>query len=94
MIFFFGRRHFYFLAKNRKIMFGVPKPFRIGKTFSQIIVVLYIAFTLYLRFTIEAQLQGMWMISLIVGAIFLVMLWAMIKIRILNPGWLGESSRD
>lgn len=75
-------------------MFGVPRPFRIGKTLSQIIVVLYVALTLYIRFTLEAQLQGMWVISLIVGAICLVILWAMIKIRILNPGWLGESSRD
>ena len=75
-------------------MFGVPRPFRIGKTLSQVIVVVYIAATLYIRFTLEAQLQGMWAISLIVGAICLVILWAMIKIRILNPGWLGESSRD
>lgn len=75
-------------------MFGVPRLFRIGKTLSQIIVVLYVAATLYLRFTLEAELQGMWLISLVIGAICLVVLWTMIKIRILNPGWLGESSRD
>lgn len=75
-------------------MFGVPRPFRIGKTLSQIIVVLYIAVTLYIRFAVEDQLNGFWFLSLIVGSICLVILWAMIKIRILNPGWIGESGRD
>lgn len=75
-------------------MFGVPKLFRLGKRASQIIVIIYIAVTLYLRLQVEAELEGMWLISLIVGAIFLLILWAMIKIRILNPGWIGASDRN
>jgi hypothetical protein len=75
-------------------MFGVPRALRIGKRLSQAIVVLYLAMTLYIRFTLENELQGIWAISLIVGAICLVILWAMIKIRILNPGWLGADNRD
>ena len=75
-------------------MFGVPKLFRIGKRASQVIVVLYIIVTLYIRFLVENQLQGLWLISLIVGGLCLLILWAMIKIRILNPGWIGANSRE
>lgn len=75
-------------------MFGVPRPFRIGKTFSRIIVVIYVAITLFIRFMVEEQLNGLLLISLIVGFICLLLLWAMIKIRILNPGWIGASGRD
>lgn len=76
------------------IMFGVPKLFRLGKRMSQAFVILYIAITLYIRMQVEAELEGMWLISLIIGAIFLLVLWAMIKIRILNPGWIGASDRN
>lgn len=75
-------------------MFSVPRLFRIGKRLSQVIVVLYLGLTLFIRFSVEEELQGMWLISLIVGAVFLLILWALIKVRILNPGWLGESGRD
>ena len=75
-------------------MFGVPRALRMGKKLSQVIVVLYIALTLYIRFTVENQLQGLWLISLVVGAICLLILWAMVKVRILNPGWFGSDSRD
>jgi len=68
-------------------MLSVPKPFQLGKRISQVIVVLYIAFTLFLRLVIEEQFLGFWLVSLFVGAICLLVLWAMVKIKILNPGW-------
>lgn len=74
-------------------MITVPMFLRLGKRLSQVIFVLYIAATLFLRFLLEAQLQGLWWVSMLFGALCLLFLWALVKVRILNPGWIGASSR-
>ncbi len=54
---------------------------------SQIIVLLYLAVTFGLRFTFESQLAGHYWVSLMTGALGLLLLYALVKSGFLNPGW-------
>lgn len=60
---------------------------RLNRPISQVIVVLYLAATFSLRFFFEAQLNGLYWVSLITGGLCLLFLWALIKGKVLNPGW-------
>jgi hypothetical protein len=62
---------------------------RLGRKASDIFVVFYIAATLLLRFFIEPQLQGRYLISIAMGAFALLFLWALAKTKFLNPSWFG-----
>ena len=75
-------------------MLSVPRFLRLGKWASRAVVIVYILITLFLRFVIEGQLQGFVLLSLLLGGIGLLFLWALIKVRVLNPGWIGADSRD
>lgn len=81
------------IQKIHNDMISVPFFLRLGKLPSRVVVVLYIFMTLLLRFVIEAQFQGVWWASMLVGAFCLLFLWALVKVRVLNPGWIGASSR-
>ena len=62
---------------------------QLGKKASDIFVVLYIGGTLFLRFMLEPQLRGHFLVSTGVGAFALLFLWALAKSRIINPSWFG-----
>lgn len=57
--------------------------------FSNIFVVLYIAATLLLRFYLEPQLKGNYLISVALGLFALLFLWALIKSKIIRPSLMG-----
>jgi len=67
--------------------------FKLGSTASNILVVLYVFGTLLMRFLLEPQLQGRFIISLAMGAFALLFLWAMIKSKLLNPTIFGLSEK-
>ncbi len=52
-------------------------------------VVVYITATLALRFVLEPQLQGYYLVSLALGAFALLFLWALIKSKFLQPTYFG-----
>ena len=60
---------------------------RLNRSLSQVLVVLYLVGTFSLRFFFEAQLNGFYWVSLMTGSLCLLLLWALIKGKILNPGW-------
>ncbi len=62
---------------------------QIGKTASDIIVTIYLLGTLLIRFFLEPQLQSNFIISIMLGLFGLLFLWALIKSKVLNPGWFG-----
>ena len=62
---------------------------KLGPKSSDYFIVIYLVLTLLLRFFMEPQLQGNMLISLAIGAFALLFLWALIKIKILNPTYFG-----
>ena len=62
---------------------------QIGKTASDIIVTIYLLGTLLIRFLLESQFQSNIVISIMLGLFGLLFLWALVKSKILNPGWFG-----
>ena len=63
--------------------------FRLGKKTSDTIIAIYLIGTLYIRFVLEAQLQQHYILSILLGLFGLLFLWALIKVKLLNPGWFG-----
>jgi hypothetical protein len=56
---------------------------------SDLFIALYVLATLGLRFYLEPQLQGNFLLSVAIGAFALLFLWALIKAKILRPSILG-----
>lgn len=52
-------------------------------------MVLYIFGTLFIRFLIEEQFQGYFLLSIFLGGMLLLFLWALIKSDVLNPEWFS-----
>lgn len=63
--------------------------FRINPLASDIIISIYVIATLYLRFKFESQTYTSPMLSLVMGICFVVIIWVLIKLKILNPNWFG-----
>jgi hypothetical protein len=56
---------------------------------SNIFVIVYAAVTLFLRFFLEAQLQGRYLLSIAMGAFALLFLWALIRSGLISPTLMG-----
>lgn len=67
--------------------------FGLGPTASNIVVVLYVFGTLLMRFLLESQLQGRYVLSILMGGFALLFLWALIKSKVLNPTIFGLSEK-
>lgn len=63
--------------------------FRINPLASDIIICIYAIVTLYLRFKFENQTLTSPMLSIVMGICFVVIIWVLIKLKILNPNWFG-----
>lgn len=63
--------------------------FRINPLVSDIIISIYVIVTLYLRFKFENQTEVSPMLSIVMGICFVVIIWALIKLKVLNPNWFG-----
>lgn len=60
---------------------------------SNIVVVMYVFGTLLMRFLLEPQLQGRYVLSIMMGAFALIFLWALIKSKVLNPTIFGLAEK-
>lgn len=67
----------------------IPK---IGRLASNIIVAIYLAATLYVRFIVEPQFNNNFLVSIGIGALMLLFLWALIRIKFLNPSFYNYQS--
>jgi hypothetical protein len=63
--------------------------FHINPLASDIIISIYIITTLFLRFKFENQTAVSPMLSIVMGLCFVVIIWALIKLKVLNPNWFG-----
>jgi hypothetical protein len=63
--------------------------FRINPLASDIIISVYAIATLYLRFKFENTSDVSPMLSIVMGTCFVVIIWALVKLKILNPNWFG-----
>jgi len=62
---------------------------RIPPLASDIIICLYAAITLFIRFKLENETPITPMHSIVMGLCFIVILWVLIKFKVLNPNWFG-----
>lgn len=60
-----------------------------GPLASDIIISAYILITLFYRFRFENSTNLSPINSLFLGASFIVIIWALIKLKVLNPNWFG-----
>ncbi|WP_458626898.1 hypothetical protein [Winogradskyella sp. PC D3.3] len=63
--------------------------FHINPLASDIIISIYVIATLFLRFKYENITNVTPMLSLVMGICFVVIIWALIKLKVLNPNWFG-----
>ena len=63
--------------------------FRINPLASDIIVSIYAIATLYLRIIFQNNADVSPMLSIVIGICFVVILWVLIKLKVLNPNWFG-----
>ncbi|WP_438972649.1 hypothetical protein [Polaribacter sp.] len=63
--------------------------FQLNAITSDVFISIYIAITLYLRFKFENQSQVDPLLSIVLGASFVLIIWVLIKLKILNPNWFG-----
>ncbi|WP_367389615.1 hypothetical protein [Lewinella sp. LCG006] len=63
--------------------------FSLGPRLSDWFIAVYLTITLALRFLLEPQLQGYYLVSLALGAFALLFLWALIKSKVLQPTYFG-----
>ncbi len=56
---------------------------------SDIVILIYIVATMYLRLNLESTVNLSPIISIVIGLIFIAVLWALIKIKFLSPNWFG-----
>ncbi len=62
---------------------------RLGPLASDILICVYAIVSLYLRFKYESKTTVSPMNSIVMGICFVVILWVLIKLKILNPNWFG-----
>ena len=62
---------------------------KLGNLASDIFITIYIVVTLYAIFYYEPALNGNFLISILLGLFALLFIWALIKIKFLNPNWFG-----
>lgn len=63
--------------------------FRLGPLASDILISIYAIGSLYLRFKFESQTPISPLNSIVMGVCFVVVIWALIKLKVLNPNWFG-----
>ena len=62
---------------------------KLGPLTSDIIIVIYAVVTLYFRFKLENESNISTVNSLVIGLSFVLIIWVLIKLKILNPSWFG-----
>lgn len=65
------------------------KRLQINAITSDIIISIYVVVSLYFRFKLESETATGAIESVVIGLCFVVILWALIKLKVLNPNWFG-----
>ena len=71
---------------------------QLGRKLSDLFVAVYIICTLFLRFYLEPQVNGQFLISIAIGSFALLFLWALAKSKFITPSffglWPGEAEEE
>lgn len=62
---------------------------RLNPMASDIFICVYAVVSLYLRFKFESKTAISPMNSIVMGICFVVILWVLIRLKVLNPNWFG-----
>ncbi|GGG50973.1 hypothetical protein [Bizionia arctica] len=62
---------------------------RINPMASDIIITIYVVATLFYRFKFENEMPISAINSMVIGICFVAIIWALIKLKVLNPNWFG-----
>jgi Mn2+/Fe2+ NRAMP family transporter len=65
------------------------KRFQLNPMTSDVLISAYVLVTLFFRFKFEHQTVVNPLESVVMGACFVIIIWALIKLKILNPNWFG-----
>ncbi|WP_411896171.1 hypothetical protein [Winogradskyella sp. A2] len=65
------------------------KRLRLNALASDIIISLYAIVTLFFRFKLESETATGALESMVMGLCFVVIIWVLIKLKVLNPNWFG-----
>lgn len=65
------------------------KRFQLNGMTSDLLISVYVIATLFLRFKYESQATVGPLESMLMGACFVVIIWALVKLKVLNPNWFG-----
>jgi len=65
------------------------KRFQLNAMTSDILISVYVVVTLFLRFNFENKAVVSPLESIVTGLCFVVIIWALIKLKVLNPNWFG-----
>lgn len=63
--------------------------FQLNPLTSDILISVYVVVTLYFRFKLENNTDVSFLNSIVMGISFVVIIWVLIKLKILNPNWFG-----
>lgn len=63
--------------------------FHINPLASDILISIYAIATLFFRFKYENAANVSPMLSIVMGICYVVIIWALIKLKVLNPNWFG-----
>ena len=63
--------------------------FRLNPLASDIFICIYAIASLYLRFKLENEQPVSIANSIAIGACFVIIIWVLIKLKVLNPNWFG-----
>jgi hypothetical protein len=63
--------------------------FQFSPLASDILISIYAVVTLYFRFKLENNTNVSFLNSIVMGVSFVVIIWVLIKLKILNPNWFG-----
>ncbi len=62
---------------------------RLNGIWSDVFISLYAILSLFFRFKMEAEYTVSIANSLVIGLAFILIIWALIKLKFLNPNWFG-----
>lgn len=63
--------------------------FQLNPLASDILISVYAVVTLFFRFKLENNTEVSFLNSIVMGVAFVVIIWALIKLKVLNPNWFG-----
>ncbi len=63
--------------------------FQLNPLASDILISIYAVVTLFFRFKLENNTEVSYLNSIVMGVSFVVIIWVLIKLKVLNPNWFG-----